>query len=63
MLFRSTPVAGKGAYLRLSHQERGAVGKVIDMPTNPANYATQLYGVLHQLDAHNFALEGLASLK
>jgi L-threonylcarbamoyladenylate synthase len=48
------PQQGSGAYLQLMHFPRHTVGEVVVMPTDAAGYATQLYGVLHELDAHNY---------
>lgn len=48
------PQCGIGAYLQLRFPPRGKVAQVISMPGDAVEYAAQLYGVLHQLDSHNY---------
>lgn len=44
------PEEGSGAYLQLHAPPRREVQRLVKMPRNHAEYATQLYQVLHQLD-------------
>jgi L-threonylcarbamoyladenylate synthase len=45
------PQDGSGAYLQLHHSPQRPVRRVISMPLDAANYAAQMYGVLHELDS------------
>ena len=42
------PLSGKGAYLWI--RERASAEHSVEMPSDPAEYATNLYAVLHQVD-------------
>lgn len=42
------PAYGRGAYLWIA--QRGQAARAIQMPSEPADYAVQLYGRLHELD-------------
>jgi L-threonylcarbamoyladenylate synthase len=48
------PENGSGAYLQLHHSPARAVQDVVDMPLDAADYASQLYRILHELDSHNY---------
>jgi len=50
----AVPAEGTGAYLQTHHPPRGHVQEVIQMPGNAAEYATQLYRVLHDLDTRSY---------
>jgi L-threonylcarbamoyladenylate synthase len=45
------PREGTGAYLQLHRPPRRQVEAVVGMPGNAVEYATRLYGILHDLDA------------
>jgi L-threonylcarbamoyladenylate synthase len=48
------PERGRGAYLQLATSPSRSVEKIIEMPAGAAEYATELYRVLHELDSHNY---------
>lgn len=50
----TVPESGQGAYLQLHDRPRRPVREVVCMPSNAAEYAAQLYRVLHQLDAQHY---------
>ena len=47
------PTAGKGAYLQLEHEPAGKA-RIIYMPHSAEQYASTLYGTLHDLDIQHF---------
>jgi L-threonylcarbamoyladenylate synthase len=49
------PAEGTGVYLQIACPPREYVCEVVMMPTNAAEYASLLYGVLHNLDAQDYA--------
>ena len=48
------PESGSGAYLQLGQSPGRQVHEVVLMPSDVAHYASQLYRVLHQLDARGY---------
>lgn len=48
------PESGAGAYLQLHHRPRGEVRELVNMSSDPAQYASHLYRVLHELDARAY---------
>ncbi len=48
------PKDGNGAYVQLVTSPSRSVAKVVVMPTDAADYATELYRVLHELDSQNY---------
>jgi L-threonylcarbamoyladenylate synthase len=50
----AVPSNGIGAYLQLRHPPAREVRDVITMPNDAADYAAQLYSVLHELDTRNY---------
>jgi len=48
------PAAGTGAYLQLNHEPGREVREVVRMPSEAAEYATQFYRTLHELDARGY---------
>ena len=48
------PDSGSGAYLQLGQSPGRRVHEVVLMPSDVAQYASRLYRVLHELDAHGY---------
>jgi len=48
------PAQGSGAYLQIKCPPRISVREVVAMPNHATEYATQLYGALHALDAKGY---------
>jgi L-threonylcarbamoyladenylate synthase len=48
------PGSGAGAYLQLQHRARREVREVAFMPIDAAQYASLLYGTLHELDEQGY---------
>ena len=47
------PEQGSGAYLQLSIPPQRGVQRLVQMPADSREYATRLYGTLHQLDGEH----------
>ncbi len=50
----AVPEQGSGAYVQLHVPPLREVRKLVQMPSDPAEYAARLYGTLHELDAEQF---------
>jgi len=48
------PTSGRGAYIQVRHPPAGSMAKCVQMPADPAGYATHLYFILHQLDSEGY---------
>jgi L-threonylcarbamoyladenylate synthase len=54
LLASGVPESGVGVYLQLNRQPEREVREVVCMPSDAAEYASQLYRVLHELDARGY---------